>query len=288
MRITEPAFCHHPPMLRRTFAAALHYFACVFGAGLRARHGARAAAGAASGARWAELLEMPLMAVVIVAAALGRAPPCAAAAAPRCAWAQARARFVAAARRGSRPRDRVGSRASRGRLDRDPVPGHGVALMLPMPSCPGSCTGRTPRKATPDVELRPTYEHCNRALPPESTDARICSFRSRSARAASTSCSPTSAPTAAAVSAAPGAPGARVARWRLPRRAPGERGGQAPPRGPAAACATRRGAGRTAARTTLDPRSRNSTRRCPLPPVGSKTIGLSRAPFCNEPPSARR
>jgi hypothetical protein len=26
------------------------------------------------------------------------------------------------------------------------------------------------------LELRPTCEHCNRALPPESPDARICSF----------------------------------------------------------------------------------------------------------------
>jgi hypothetical protein len=26
------------------------------------------------------------------------------------------------------------------------------------------------------LALRPTCEHCNRALPPESTDARICSF----------------------------------------------------------------------------------------------------------------
>lgn len=26
------------------------------------------------------------------------------------------------------------------------------------------------------LELRPTCEHCNSALPPESTDARICSF----------------------------------------------------------------------------------------------------------------
>ena len=26
------------------------------------------------------------------------------------------------------------------------------------------------------LELRPTCEHCNRALPPESTEARICSF----------------------------------------------------------------------------------------------------------------
>ena len=26
------------------------------------------------------------------------------------------------------------------------------------------------------LELRPTCEHCNRALPPESTDAMICSF----------------------------------------------------------------------------------------------------------------
>ena len=26
------------------------------------------------------------------------------------------------------------------------------------------------------LELRPTCEHCNRALPPDSTDARICSF----------------------------------------------------------------------------------------------------------------
>ncbi len=26
------------------------------------------------------------------------------------------------------------------------------------------------------LELRPTCEHCNTALPPESTDARICSF----------------------------------------------------------------------------------------------------------------
>lgn len=26
------------------------------------------------------------------------------------------------------------------------------------------------------LELRPSCEHCNRSLPPESTDARICSF----------------------------------------------------------------------------------------------------------------
>jgi hypothetical protein len=26
------------------------------------------------------------------------------------------------------------------------------------------------------LELRPTCEHCNRALPPESAEARICSF----------------------------------------------------------------------------------------------------------------
>ena len=26
------------------------------------------------------------------------------------------------------------------------------------------------------LELRPTCEHCNRALPPESLDARICSY----------------------------------------------------------------------------------------------------------------
>lgn len=26
------------------------------------------------------------------------------------------------------------------------------------------------------LELRPTCEHCNKALPPTSTDARICSF----------------------------------------------------------------------------------------------------------------
>ena len=26
------------------------------------------------------------------------------------------------------------------------------------------------------LELRPACEHCNRALPPESTEARICSF----------------------------------------------------------------------------------------------------------------
>lgn len=26
------------------------------------------------------------------------------------------------------------------------------------------------------LELRPTCEHCNTALPPDSTDARICSF----------------------------------------------------------------------------------------------------------------
>lgn len=26
------------------------------------------------------------------------------------------------------------------------------------------------------LELRPTCEHCNRALPPESADARICSY----------------------------------------------------------------------------------------------------------------
>ncbi|HEY6598339.1 MAG TPA: DUF1272 domain-containing protein [Pseudomonadales bacterium] len=26
------------------------------------------------------------------------------------------------------------------------------------------------------LELRPTCEHCNRALPPDSVDARVCSF----------------------------------------------------------------------------------------------------------------
>jgi len=26
------------------------------------------------------------------------------------------------------------------------------------------------------LELRPTCEHCNRSLPPDATDARICSF----------------------------------------------------------------------------------------------------------------
>ncbi|WP_242110029.1 DUF1272 domain-containing protein [Luteimonas aquatica] len=26
------------------------------------------------------------------------------------------------------------------------------------------------------LELRPTCEHCNKALPPEATDARICSY----------------------------------------------------------------------------------------------------------------
>lgn len=26
------------------------------------------------------------------------------------------------------------------------------------------------------LELRPTCEHCNKALPPQATDARICSF----------------------------------------------------------------------------------------------------------------
>lgn len=26
------------------------------------------------------------------------------------------------------------------------------------------------------LQLRPTCEHCNRALPPDSTDARICSY----------------------------------------------------------------------------------------------------------------
>ena len=26
------------------------------------------------------------------------------------------------------------------------------------------------------LELRPTCEHCNKALPPDSTDARICSY----------------------------------------------------------------------------------------------------------------
>ena len=28
------------------------------------------------------------------------------------------------------------------------------------------------------LELRPTCEHCNKALPPDSTDARICSYES--------------------------------------------------------------------------------------------------------------
>jgi hypothetical protein len=32
------------------------------------------------------------------------------------------------------------------------------------------------RRAHAMLELRPSCEHCNVALPPESTDARICSF----------------------------------------------------------------------------------------------------------------
>ena len=33
-----------------------------------------------------------------------------------------------------------------------------------------------PREACAMLELRPTCEHCNRALPPSSTEAMICSY----------------------------------------------------------------------------------------------------------------
>lgn len=56
-------------MLRRTLAAALHYFACVFGAGFALGTVRVPLLEPRLGVRWAELLEMPLMAVVIVAAA---------------------------------------------------------------------------------------------------------------------------------------------------------------------------------------------------------------------------
>src|SRR6185436_12088864 len=41
--------------------------------------------------------------------------------------------------------------------------------------CPTTNRLRAQRRS-PMLELRPTCEHCNVALPPESTDARICSY----------------------------------------------------------------------------------------------------------------
>jgi len=35
---------------------------------------------------------------------------------------------------------------------------------------------RLPKKAAAVLELRPTCEHCNKALPADSTEARICSY----------------------------------------------------------------------------------------------------------------
>ena len=50
------------------------------------------------------------------------------------------------------------------------------------------------------LELRPTCEHCNKPLPPDSIEARIAATSARSARPAWTRCSATSARTAAAAS----------------------------------------------------------------------------------------
>jgi hypothetical protein len=39
-----------------------------------------------------------------------------------------------------------------------------------------ACLRTSPAVMTAMLELRPSCEHCNAALPPESTEARICSF----------------------------------------------------------------------------------------------------------------
>ena len=56
-------------MTRRTLVAALQYFACVFGAGFALGVIRVSLLVPHLGARWAELLEMPFMAAVVVAAA---------------------------------------------------------------------------------------------------------------------------------------------------------------------------------------------------------------------------
>jgi hypothetical protein len=56
-------------MTRRTLAAALHYFGCVFGAGFVLGAIRVPLVVPRLGVRWAELLEMPLMLTVIVFAA---------------------------------------------------------------------------------------------------------------------------------------------------------------------------------------------------------------------------
>lgn len=56
-------------LIRRTLAAALHYFACIFGAGFVLGAMRVPLLVPRLGVRWAELLEMPLMAAVIVFAA---------------------------------------------------------------------------------------------------------------------------------------------------------------------------------------------------------------------------
>lgn len=118
-------------MLRRTFAAALRYFACVFGAGFVLGVLRVTLVVPRLGTRWAELLEMPPMAIVIVVAARWvvrraapplRAPECVGAGLLALALLLAAEAGLGMALRGASLRDLV--------VGRDPVSGLVYALML--------------------------------------------------------------------------------------------------------------------------------------------------------------
>lgn len=118
-------------MLRSTLAAALRYFACVLGAGFVLGMVRVPLLVPRLGARWSELIEMPLMAIVIVVAARWvvrrhALPPRAAA---RLATGLIALVLLLAAEaglgialRGGNLRDVV--------FDRDPVSGPAYAMML--------------------------------------------------------------------------------------------------------------------------------------------------------------
>ena len=118
-------------MLARTLSAALLYFACVFGAGFALALIRVPLLVPRLGVRWAELIEMPLMAAVIVLAARWTVRRCALPARPPirlAAGAVALALLLAAevglaiALQGASVREVV--------MDRDPVSGTVYALML--------------------------------------------------------------------------------------------------------------------------------------------------------------
>src|SRR5262249_1053828 len=60
-------------------------------------------------------------------------------------------------------------------IGRDSAPPQPTAAALYF-SCGRSTALRCPDKGVPMLELRPTCENCNEPLPPESLEARICTF----------------------------------------------------------------------------------------------------------------